>query len=160
MEIIIRSALLSDLPILKAFEQGIIAYESAFDPTFKQEPFIYYELAPLILGDESEVIVAELNGKLVGSGHVRIKKGEPFNHFEKYAFLGFMFVDPDYRGQGINQKITAELVKWAKDRNLNEIRLKVYSENESAIKAYEKSGFKPFLTEMRFNPPAKSKDSE
>ncbi|SOE23907.1 Ribosomal protein S18 acetylase RimI [Spirosomataceae bacterium TFI 002] len=151
----IRTATIIDLPTLLEFEQDIITYESDFDPTFKQEPFIYYELEPLILGEESEVMVAEIDGKIVGSGHVRIKNSEPFNKFDKYAFLGFMYVHPEFRGQGINQKITAELIKWANDRDLNEIRLKVYSENDSAIKAYEKSGFKPFLTEMRFSPPTK-----
>jgi GNAT superfamily N-acetyltransferase len=149
MNVEIRKATADDLDTLLAFEQGIIEFEKPFDPTLKEEHFNYYDLAAIIKNEASEVFVAKFDNKLVASGHVRIKNGEEFNAFEKYAFLGFMYVDPAYRGKGINQKITNALIEWAKERGLDEIRLKVYSENKSALKAYEKSGFKPFLTEMR-----------
>ncbi len=35
---------------------------------------------------------------------------------------------------------------------MNEIRLDVYAQNESAIKAYEKAGFEPHLLTMRLKP--------
>jgi ribosomal protein S18 acetylase RimI-like enzyme len=40
-------------------------------------------------------------------------------------------------------------MRWAKERGLTEVRLEVYSVNQSAIKAYEKAGFTPNLLEMR-----------
>lgn len=149
MKIEIRKATIDDLDTLLVFEQGIIEFERPFDPTLKKEHFNYYDLLEIIENEASDVFVAETKGKIIGSGHVRIKSGENFNSFEKYAFLGFMYVDPTFRGKGVNQKITTALISWAKERGLEEIRLKVYSENQSALKAYEKSGFKPFLTEMR-----------
>ncbi|MCH5685810.1 GNAT family N-acetyltransferase [Niabella sp. W65] len=56
---------------------------------------------------------------------------------------------PAFRGKGVNSLIIDALKQWANDNELSEIRLQVYSENTSAIKAYEKAGFKPILTEMR-----------
>jgi ribosomal protein S18 acetylase RimI-like enzyme len=60
-----------------------------------------------------------------------------------------MYVKPEYRGKGINKIITDELINWARSKKYQEIRLDVYAENESAIKAYEKAGFEPHLLTMR-----------
>ena len=43
------------------------------------------------------------------------------------------------------------LTSWAKANGLSEIRLTVYSTNDPAIRAYEKAGFAPYITEMRLN---------
>jgi RimJ/RimL family protein N-acetyltransferase len=43
------------------------------------------------------------------------------------------------------------LLKWCKDRNISEIRLDVYEDNPSAIRAYEKVGLKKHLITMRMN---------
>lgn len=60
-----------------------------------------------------------------------------------------MYVDPEYFGNGINKKIIDELKIWALSRNINEIRLDVYSDNLAAVKAYEKAGLKKHLINMR-----------
>lgn len=145
----IRKAVTEDLPILFQFEQGIIETERPFDPTFISGEFHYYDLKKLIESDDAEVMVAVLNGEVIGSGSVRIKQANHFNQFSEYAFLGFMYVKPSQRGKGINKLIIDALVEWARKRGFREVRLKVYSENTSAIAAYEKVGFSKLLTEMR-----------
>lgn len=47
-----------------------------------------------------------------------------------------MYVKPEHRGKGINQKVLDALLNWAKKRGLTEIRLEVYNENQSAIKVW------------------------
>lgn len=145
----VRTALLSDLADLLTFEQGIITAERPFDPTLKPGEIHYYDLAELINSENSEVIVAEVEGKLVGSGYAKTLTAKPYLQHEKYAYLGFMYVLPEYRGQGVNQAIVSELLAWAKNRGLSEVRLEVYDENISAKKAYEKVGFRGHMLEMR-----------
>jgi GNAT superfamily N-acetyltransferase len=60
-----------------------------------------------------------------------------------------MYVEPEYRGKGINGTLIKKLISWAKSKNIHEIQLDVYAENDSALKAYEKLGFKPDLLKMR-----------
>lgn len=60
-----------------------------------------------------------------------------------------MYVKPEHRGKGINKLVLDGLVNWAKSRNISEIRLDVYAQNESAVKAYEKAGFESLLVTMR-----------
>lgn len=145
----IRTAKLEELPILLKFEQGIISAERPYDETLLPDEFHYYDLAERIADPDAEVVVAEIDGKLIASGSAVIKEGKPYNIFERYAFLGFMYVEPEYRGQGLNRLIIEKLVEWSHQKGLKEIRLQVYSENLQAIHAYEKVGFKKILTEMR-----------
>lgn len=148
--ILVRKATHEDLPMLLKFEQGIISAERPFDETLVSEKFHYYDLSARIDDPEAEVIVAEVNGNVIGGGSAIIKDGKPYNIFNQYSFLGFMFVEPAYRGQGVNRLIIEKLIEWSHQKGLKEIRLQVYSENLPAIKAYEKVGFKKILTEMRF----------
>jgi GNAT superfamily N-acetyltransferase len=60
-----------------------------------------------------------------------------------------MYVEPAYRGKGVNQLIIDELKAWARSQNLTELRLDVYTTNDTAIRAYEKAGFTPYLINMR-----------
>ena len=148
-EIQIRRARPEDLPILLEFEQGIIKTERPYDVTLVREEFNYYDLSKMIESEEAEVVVAVSGGKLVGAGNARIMSAKIYNQFEKYAFLGFMYVSPEHRGMGINKLIIKDLVEWARLKGLSEVRLQVYDENKSAVAAYEKVGFKKLLTEMR-----------
>ncbi len=148
-DILIRRATTNDLPTLLEFEQGIIKAERPYDPTLKEDPISYYDLGVLIDSENAEVLVAECNEKIVASGYAKIKKARHYLDHENYSYLGFMFTRPEFRGRGINKKITRALREWSSAKGLKEIRLTVYDDNTGALKAYEKVGFKKHLIEMR-----------
>lgn len=148
-EIIIRKATAADLPTLLEFEQGVIAAERPFDPTLKEGMIHYYDIAAMIKAPHIELLVAEAAGQLIGSGYARIEDAKPYVRFAQYAYLGFMYVVPSWRGKGVNKLIIDGLKTWAQSRGIVEMRLEVYYENESAIKAYEKRGFSKHMLEMR-----------
>lgn len=145
----VRSARMEDLETLLQFEQGVISAERPFDETLKQGHIHYYNLAAMIGAEDAEVVVAELGDELVGSGYARIEDAKPYNRHTKHAYLGFMYVPPQHRGKGINAEIIKALKTWAVSKGITELRLDVYEENEAAIKAYEKVGFKKLLVNMR-----------
>jgi ribosomal protein S18 acetylase RimI-like enzyme len=148
-EIIIRKAKLGDIEILRRFEQGVISAERPFDPTLKKGDIFYYDLEGMIEASHIELLVATLSNKLVGSGYARIEKAKPYLQHKEKAYLGFMYVEPTFRGKGINKKIIDALKEWAISQNISEMRLDVYHDNISAIKAYEKAGFTKHMVEMR-----------
>jgi ribosomal protein S18 acetylase RimI-like enzyme len=156
-QIITRTATLADLDILLTFEQGIVQTERPFDPTLKDGHINYYDIAAMIQSPRIEVIIAEVNGEIIGSGYARIEDSKIYLKHSKHAYLGFMYVKPDYRGKGVNKKVIAALQNWAMSQGITEFRLDVYSDNLPAVKAYEKMGFKKHLIEMRMAiPPEKS----
>ena len=148
-EIRIRPAHSDDLPTLLEFEQGVIAAERPFDPTLKQEPIHYYDLQGMIHSEEVQLLVAEIDGLLVGSGYARIEQAKIFYRHPRYAYLGFMYVRPQYRGKGINKRIIEALQSWSLSKNIRELRLEVYFDNLPAISAYKKIGFISHMIEMR-----------
>lgn len=149
MVVQIRKAIESEIEILLIFEKEIINTERPFDNTLKDGEIHYYDLIELIRSEKAEVLVAVVNNEIVGSGYAKILQADVFQKYKEYAYLGFMYVKPGFRGQGINQKILNGLIDWAKGQNLTEIRLEVYDKNTKAKNSYLKAGFTPHLLEMR-----------
>ncbi|MBT8312414.1 MAG: GNAT family N-acetyltransferase, partial [Flavobacteriaceae bacterium] len=112
--VIVREASLEDLPELLEFEQKLIEAERPFDPTIRQPPVKYYDLKALLLDEHVGVYVAEYDGRLVSSGYGMARKARSYLDHEEYAYLGFMYTLPEYRGKGINQRILRALQDWAK----------------------------------------------
>src|SRR6187549_3575633 len=133
----IRKANLADLETLLGFEQGVISAERPFDVTLKTDTR-YYDIEKMIEVPNVELLVAELDNEVIGSGYARIEAAKPYNRHSQHAYLGFMYVKPEHRGKGINKMIIDELARWSATQQITELRLDVYHPNESAIKAYEK----------------------
>ena len=148
---IVRKATLEDLPVLMEFMDGLVNAERPMDPTIKEGKVIYYDLSEIIANEESDLYVVELNNELAASGYAKIKDDRPYLKHKKQGYLGFMFVPEKHRGNGYNKLIMDALLKWCEDRNIFEIRLDVYDDNPSAIRAYEKAGLKKHLITMRMN---------
>lgn len=151
MTITTRPATRADLPTLLAFEQGIIAAERPYDHTLKPDPVSYYDIGELIDRDDAVVVVAETGGQIIGSAYAKKRPSLHYVQSDYQAYLGFMYVSPGHRGKGINKIILSDLLVWAREHDLPEVHLTVYPGNEPAIRAYEKAGFKPYITEMRLN---------
>lgn len=151
LKVIVREAHIDDLETLLEFEQGVIEYERQFDPTLKLEHAQYYDIPLMIEASHIQLLVAEIDGELVGSGYARIEEAKPYLQHQSYAYLGFMYVSEKHRGKGVNKLIFEGLKDWILTRGIHEVRLDVYNQNESAIKAYEKVGFVKHLDNMRMS---------
>jgi GNAT superfamily N-acetyltransferase len=148
-EIMIRKASLKDLETLLLFEQGVITAERPFDPTLKKGHTHYYDIETLITASHIELVVAEADSGIIGCGYVRIENAKPYLAHSQHGYLGFMYVDPNHRGKGVNKLIIDALKQWALSQNITELRLDVYTNNTAAVNAYEKVGFVKHMVEMR-----------
>ena len=146
--LIIRKATINDLESLLRFEQDLISTERFFDDTL-QQPTHYYDLQMMMAASHIQLLVAETPTRLVGCGYARIENAKPYLKHTKHAYLGFMYVVPEYRGKGVNKQIIEALEEWSLEQHITEWRLDVYFDNSPAIKAYEKAGFQKHLVCMR-----------
>jgi RimJ/RimL family protein N-acetyltransferase len=151
MKPIIRLATKNDLSVLDSFMDGLVDAERPMDVTIKDGKVIYYDLESFITSEEAVLYVVELNDELVASGYAKIKPDRVYLKHDKHAYLGFMYVPEEHRGNGYNKLIVDALFAWCKTKNINEIRLDVYNSNPSAIKAYEKAGFAKHMINMRLD---------
>jgi GNAT superfamily N-acetyltransferase len=149
-QVTIRSAALSDLERLLDFEQAIIEAERPFDATIRDGAGVrYYDLEPLLSSPDAEVMVAEIDSEIIGSGFARIERSDAYLKHDEHSYLGFMYVVPEYRGRGVNKRIIAALEKWSFSKGVTEMQLEVYVENAGAVRAYEKSGYSRLILTMR-----------
>lgn len=146
-----REAKISDIDQLFALEQKVVGAERPYNSDIKKGAPIYYDMRHLILDYNSHLIIAEEGSEIVATGYSQIQKSKPSLQHEYHAYLGFMYVSPKCRGEGLNQKIMTKLIVWSKNKGVNDYYLDVYSDNSSAIRAYEKIGFKFSMIEMKLN---------
>ena len=150
-KISIREATAADLPTILTFEQGVVSAERPFNTRLKQGTVHYYDMAALIGSDQTMVLVAEVSGRLIGTGHASLRTSSDYLEHDRHAYLGLMFVEPEYRGQGVIQSIIEKLLEWGRGEGIVDFCLDVYAENESAVRAYEKFGFVRNLVEMKLH---------
>ncbi len=148
----IRVATADDLPVLRLFQQAIVSAERPFDPTLKPGELHYYDLEALLMEPQTRLLVATDGAQIVASSYARLRPAMPYLRHPRYAYLGFMYVEPAYRGRGISGRLMEALRQWAQAQGVTELRLEVYAANEPALKAYEKFGFRPHMLEMRLGP--------
>lgn len=147
----IRVARISDVLALYSLQKRLISYERNYDKAMKRNA-VYYppkELRRLIKSRNGRILVAEIDGEIVGCGFGRITKAEGWDAFDKKGYVGSMFVDPKFRGKGIGKKILSGLLDWFKERKVKDVQLNVYPNNERAVSFYEGFGFKSHLMYMR-----------
>jgi GNAT superfamily N-acetyltransferase len=144
----VRCAKPEDLDKLLAFEQSIIEYERPMVRDMMTDKFHYYDLKEMLASENCEVVVAVDDNQVIASGHARIKQSRSYLTHDFHSFLGFMYVERDFRGKGINKLIIEHLIEWSKGKGATCCALTVFDQNQSAIKAYEKMGFKKDIIEM------------
>lgn len=147
----IRQAIADDIQQLFELEQKVIEAERPFNGSIKTSNVRYYNIPALISESDSYLIVAEFDGKIIATGYSQIRESKQSLKHDRHAYLGFMFVDTDYRGQGINRRILEELILWGKSHGIGDHYLDVYAKNSSAISAYQKIGFESSVIEMKLS---------
>lgn len=139
-DLLIREATPADKETLLRFEQGVIEAERPFDETLRPGTIHYYDLDGMLTAPHIALLVAEYNGRLIGSGYARIETAKPYLQHTQYAYLGFMYVEPAFRGKGVNKAILAALEKWALDKGVTELRLEVITKTVRQSKPMKKPG--------------------
>ena len=81
-------------------------------------------------------ICFELEGKIVGIAHYRTMPRPIKGQY--IGFLDDLFVEPEFRGQKIAQKLISHLKSLSKANNWDGIRWITHSSNENAKKLYDK----------------------
>jgi GNAT superfamily N-acetyltransferase len=147
--ITVREATMGDVDCLERFQQGVVSAERPYDPTLRDGTVCYYDIPEMLGREDVLFLVAESDVRVVGCGFAQIEEAEPFFRHRVHAYFGLMYVEPAYRGRGVNAEIIRSLKRWCRSKNVSETRLDVYEGNTVAIKAYEKAGFSKLSIEMR-----------
>ncbi|MFQ5890606.1 MAG: GNAT family N-acetyltransferase [Gemmatimonadota bacterium] len=95
-----------------------------------------------ITGDDSAVFVLERqDGGLDGMITCFVEENVPYFHPHKYARIQTPFVRPDARRKGNLKRLLAAAYRWAREKELTEIRLYTGADNALANAIAEELGF-------------------
>jgi len=147
----LRLARIEDIPTLLEFEQGVIEEERPYNDSIRESNVNYYDLPHLLADPNANLQLAEHDGQVVGCGYAQLRPSKAAFKHDTHAYLGFMYVKPDFRGQGINKLIVESLVNWIRERGVCDVYLDVYASNRAAVRAYEEAGFTSTLGEMKLS---------
>ena len=86
--------------------------------------------------NDVNAICFELEGKIVGIAHYRTMPRPIKGQY--IGFLDDLFVEPEFRGQKIAQKLISHLKSLSKANNWDGIRWITHSSNKNAKKLYDK----------------------
>jgi ribosomal protein S18 acetylase RimI-like enzyme len=106
----------------------------------KQHGEAYF--AGLVTNEAYVVLVAEAARQLVGylAGHTY---GPSDFRPVVAAELESIFVEPEWRGQGIGEQLSHAFLTWARERGAVWISVTAYAQNERASAFYRRLGFAP-----------------
>ena len=90
------------------------------------------------VGENEHILVAEVDGKVVGSAGLRINQSPRANHAASFG-IG---LHPEYQDKGIGSMLIRETLDLADNwLMLVRVELDVFEDNERAIHLYKKYGF-------------------
>ena len=88
----------------------------------------------LILQDNQKLLLLKDEDIVVGLSLIT-EKNDPFRNFKKY-YIDYLCIRKSYRHQALGRKLFEEILKLAKDNNINRIELTSRKDRTSARKIY------------------------
>jgi ribosomal protein S18 acetylase RimI-like enzyme len=107
----------------------------------------------LISNEDVGFFVAQVDGEIVGFGHVVMVTNPEFPILvpREYAVVDCIAIKAGYQHHGIGKMLMSEMQEWAAAKGASAIELNVYEFNQSAIAFYEGLGYQTYSRKMGKN---------
>lgn len=150
MNILIREGKIEDFEqMIELFEELDSYHRVRLPEIFKKGESIGRPLSHIenmCKSHNSEIFVAESEGKLLGLAEVIKKRTIPYplKKDREWVVLDTIIVREEYREKGIGSMLFDTILDWTKEKGINRIEVNVYEFNQNAISFYEGLGFENF----------------
>lgn len=91
--------------------------------------------------DKNQILVAELDGKLIGYTIFRKQVDFPLETAYKWAMITDLCISPEHRRKGIATELLQRSIQHLKSSGVTHVRINVLQNNKAAISLYHKLGF-------------------
>ena len=153
--ITIRKATIEDYDGVSEVLEEVDALHRDTLPDMFQAPKVWParsrdEISEMIDNEEKLLVIAEMNGEIVGINIAQIQSTPeiPIWVPKCFAYIGPMAVSETHQRLGIGTKLMEAAFDWTKEKGINKVDLTVFEFNEQAIGFYDKLGFKTFMRRM------------
>src|SRR5687768_7112810 len=152
MTVVVRRATVDDAPTIADFALKLFAQHCEYDPV-RFADLSNREGAAWFYGEQTKardaaVLVAEMEGKLVGFAYLQYEERNYAELIESAAWLHDIYVDEASRGTHIGTALIEAAKAAAKCLGGNKLMLTVAARNQFAREFFEQLGFKTTMVEM------------
>lgn len=148
----VRTAIPNDYIQVEKLWLELNKYHAGLEPNLIKEVDTYLseqDYLDVINDSNQDILVLESNNAILAAVWLVERKHEGGQAIPMpIAFIQEICVSKDKQRQRLGQTLMAEIEKWAKKRDLNEIEFNVWSQNKMALSFYEKLGFRYTRNEM------------
>ena len=95
--------------------------------------------------DNALILVAEVDGQIVGHCQAFITPYPPVLHRTHYGELMELVVLPGFRRQGVGGRLLGRVKQWYKKNGITRMEARALACNRLSTGFYCKKGFKPYL---------------
>jgi RimJ/RimL family protein N-acetyltransferase len=134
--VVIRSAEAKDAAEIILLVKEVIG-ESPFFPRTPDEFNFSVEQEETYIQNAALFLVAEVDGKIVGSATLDRSNLSKLNHTVAFGIT----ILKVYSGQGIGSSLMKKVIEWVELNRIEKIDLEVFEDNAPAISLYKKFGF-------------------
>lgn len=124
------------------FEHGMLLPlpEGAYDAWLNSmQPF---------LGRFANIVVAELDGRIVGFVAGRLRTLPPYFGSAAVGAISEVYVSDAYRSRGIGERLLNFALKWFEEQGVHRVELQVVAGNPGGIQFYRRLGWQEELVQM------------
>lgn len=127
----------------------LLISESKYDKNFRDDYIVTNYFENKYQNEDSILLIAKEEEDVIGYAYCKINELSGGPIVSKVTLLDGIYIEEDYRKQGIGLKLINECKNWSIEIGADYFEIKVTSENINALKLYEQIGFKDFEHKMR-----------
>jgi ribosomal protein S18 acetylase RimI-like enzyme len=101
------------------------------------------------LGRFGTLHVASIQEEIIGFAHGSIRLTPDYLGSKKVGVITHIYIDAEYRGRGVGERLVKELESWFKDKDVHSVELQVLAGNKRGIAFWEKLGYPLELNQHR-----------
>ena len=151
----IRPATPDDVDAILPMVDGVAALHEGWDPAkygFRARPSTMYRgwLRGRATDPRGVLLVAEREpgGRLVGFVVGTVDAEIPIYRVTEYGFIHDLWVEPDYRHEGVGRQLVMRAVERFRDLGVTQVRLDTAAANDPARELFKRCGFRVSTLEM------------
>jgi GNAT superfamily N-acetyltransferase len=149
----VRPATTGDAPALFRAWEELRMHNAGTDARIIPAPVSEIEFAAglreLLARPTAAVIVAEVDGRLAGFIRAGVEQNAPDRLPEQHVGIGYLYVDPSVRRQGVGSRLFEAVREWAvTQEGVAHLEMTVLNHDGQAEAFWRSLGFSPFIQRL------------
>ena len=135
----------NDMETVVALFGALHTYNASLDSHFSLsddwKPLLRHEFRETYQSSEHQWLLVKDGNHTIGLLIAAVHTDSPLFRYRRWVEVEALYVDPDYRGLGIANRLLNQAYQWAEAQDLHRVQLYVTASNERAQAVYTEHGF-------------------